>query len=50
MDKQLFLEDLMTKIEDIATAIEEREEQGEDLSIAHDLVDELRDELQFRLE
>lgn len=50
MDKTAFLEDLLHKVQDLATVIKEREEAGEDLSIARDLVDELEDEVRFRLE
>ena len=50
MEKHVFLEELLEKVEELAAAIEEREVDGDDLSIAHDLIDELRDEIKFRLE
>ena len=50
MERHLFLEELLVKVEDLAQTIEEREQEGEDLSLAHELIDELRDEIIFRFE
>lgn len=50
MQRHVFLEELLTKVNDLHSAIEERVEEGEDLSLAIELLDELRDEIAYRLE
>ncbi len=50
MQKHVFLEDLLKKVEDLSEALEERMQEGEDLTLAQEMLDELRDEIKFRLE
>ncbi len=50
MEKDAVLGQLLDIVDDIVQIIEEHESEGEDLSFAHELVDELRDEIKFRLE
>jgi len=50
MQKHVFLEDLLRKVEELSQALDEREQEGEDLTLAQELLDELRDEIKFRLE
>ena len=46
----IHLEELLKKVEDLSEAIDERVQEGEDLTLAQELIDELRDEIKFRLE
>ena len=48
--QHIHLEELLKKVEDLSEAIDERVQEGEDLTIAQELIDELRDEIKFRLE
>ena len=50
MEQHISLEELLTKIEDIARILEDRMVEGDDLSEAQDLVDELRDVIQYKLD
>ena len=45
-----FIEELLLKIDDLAKTLEEREQQGEDLAFARQLVEELRDDIEYRLD
>ncbi len=48
--KHIHLEELLQKVQDLSDAVEERIQEGEDLATAQELLDELRDEISFRLE
>ena len=50
MDKIIALKELLEKIEDLAISVEDRIEEGDDLAIARDLIEELREEIEFRME
>ena len=50
MQRNIFLEELLAKIDDLERTLEERAEEGEDLTLAIDLVSELRDDIEYRLD
>lgn len=43
-----FIEELLNKIDDLSESLEEKEQQGENFSIAIELIQELREEIEFR--
>ena len=48
--RQALLEDLINRIDELALTLEERADEGDDLALARDLVEELREEVVFKLE
>jgi len=49
--KAIVIEELLHKVDELARTLEDREEvDGDEWAIARDLVDELRDEIYFRLD
>ena len=48
--KNFVLEELLAKIDDLERTLEERAAEGEDLSLAIELVSELREDIEYRLD
>lgn len=46
----VFIEELLHKIDDLSQTLEEKERQGENFSLALELVQELREEIEYRVE